>query len=238
MKVQLRSTKNGMKSASLKRLALALSQAMGYKVFRTTNVHPHRRQFVYGDSVDKLTQYRWFEKEGLSALQYTTDRDEASLWVSQGSTVFGRLLLQASCGHGIVMIEPGNMNLPQVPWCPVYTLYKPKKHEFRVHVFKDSVVSIVEKRRKAGWDGPQNTKIRNLANGYVFCQNIELPDTMRAKINTLALQAAKVCGSDFKGVDLGYNEKNDDLFIIEVNSAPGIEGSNIDKYVQKMLKFV
>jgi hypothetical protein len=33
-------------------------------------------------------------------------------------------------------------------------------------------------------------------------------------------------------VHLGYNEKNNDLFVIEVNSAPGIQGSNINAYVE------
>jgi len=90
-------------------------------------------------------------------------------------------------------------------------------------------VSVVEKRKKKDWTDQRDTKVRNLANGYIFCQDVtDEPPGLRE----LALAAAKVSPSDFRGVDIGYNEKNNDLFVIEVNSAPGITGSNIAKYVQ------
>jgi hypothetical protein len=235
MKLQLLSTKNGMKSSSLKRLALSLSKAMGYKVWRTTQARASRRQLRYGDSVDKLTQYKWFQQQGLSSLEFGCAAD-ALVWLDSGHTVFGRRLLNASCGDGIVVFEPGGKFLEQN--LPVYTKYKKKKREFRVHVFKDKVVAIVEKKRKSGWNGQQDTKIRNLANGYVFCQGLELTEALRTRIELLALAASAVSGSDFKGVDLGYNEKQDDLFVIEVNSAPGVEGSNVDKYVKVITAYV
>jgi hypothetical protein len=236
MKVQLLSTKSGMKSGSLKRLAQALTKALGYKVFRTTQARAHRRQFHYGDAVDKLTQYKWFQQQGLSSLEFTQDDFTAHVWLQEGFTVFGRKLLNASCGDGIVVGDPGSNKMPL---CPVYTKYKPKKREFRVHVFKDKVVTIVEKRRKSDWNGDKkDTKIRNLANGYVFCQSIELTDQLRERVEKLALAASLVCSSDFKGVDLGYNEKHDDLFVIEVNSMPGVQGTNVEKYVQVMKAFI
>jgi glutathione synthase/RimK-type ligase-like ATP-grasp enzyme len=238
MKVQLLSTKNGMKSGSLKRLAVALTKVLGYKVFRTTDVRPDRKQFRYGDLVNKLEQYKWFQKHGLSALEYTTDSVQAAKWGKEGHVVFGRKLLNASCGDGIVIIEPKTL-YEGAQMCPVYTKYKPKKREFRVHVFKDKVVTIVEKRRKTDWNGDKkDTKIRNLANGYVFCQNVELTEKLRERINQLSLAASKVCSSDFRGVDVAYNEKLDDVFVIEVNSAPGIEGSNVDKYVETIKEYV
>lgn len=234
MKIQLLSTSHGMKSSSLKRLALALSQMVGYRVWRTTKVRPFRKQLKYGDAVDKLTQYRWFEQQGLSSLQYTTNEHIAGAWW-RNSVVFGRKLLNASCGNGIVVFD----DTTQAPsGCLVYTLYKKKKREFRVHVFKDKVVAIVEKRKRADWNGKSNHKIRNLANGYVFCQDVELTEELRTRVQQLALDASKVSKSDFKGVDLGYNEKQDDLFVIEVNSMPGIEGSNVNKYVEAIIQYV
>lgn len=232
MKVQLLSTKNGMKSQSLKRLAVALSETLGYKVFRTTTPRSNRKQFLYGDAVNKLQQYQYFKEHGLSALEFTTNRNEAKEWVTNDQcVVFGRRLLNASCGDGIEVYDSYDEFIKH-PACPVYTKYKKKKREFRVHVFKDKVVTVVEKRKKTGWEGTSDHKIRNLANGYVFCQEVDLTPALEARIHSLALEASKVCSSSFKGVDLGYNEKNDDLFVIEVNSAPGIEGSNVGKYVQ------
>jgi hypothetical protein len=181
----------------------------------------------YGQSVDKLTQYRWFQEQGLSALEFTTDPNTVADWVGADCVVFGRKYLNSSCGKGIVVIDQNTTG--QVPSCPVYTKYKKKKREFRVHIFKDKVVAITEKRKRAGFEGQRDTKIRNLANGYVFCQTV---DNLPVGIEALALHAAAVSPSDFCGVDLGYNEKNNDLFVIEVNSAPGIQGSNINAYVE------
>lgn len=219
-----------MKSGSLKRIAQALSTKLGYKVFRTTAIRQDRKQFRYSDAVDKLQQYKWFQQQGLSALEFTTQQSVAKEWSNNGVVVIGRKLLNASCGAGIEVFDN------QTPsGCPVYTKYKPKKREFRVHIFKDKVVAIVEKKLRSGHAA---SKIRNLANGYVFCQDISLDGSLRSRIEVLGLAASKVCNSDFKGVDVAYNEKNDDLFVIEVNSAPGIEGSNVDKYVKVIGQYV
>ncbi len=233
MKVQLLSTKNGMKSGSLKRLSVELSKTLGYKVWRTTKFRTNRKQLRYGDIVDKLTQYKYFKEKGLSSLEYTTSALIATEWCD-ADVVFGRKFLNSSCGKGIVVYEKGaEINAGD---CPVYTKYKPKKREFRVHIFKDKVVTIVEKKRKTGWNGDKkDAKIRNLEHGYIFAQQIDLSDGLRTRIEALSLAAGQVCKSDFKGVDVGYNEKKDDVFVIEVNSAPGIEGSNVGKYVQAIV---
>lgn len=231
MKVQLLSTR---KSNSLRRVADALTKALGYKVWRTAAKRHDRKQFLYGDLVDKLQQYKFFQQKGLNGLEFTQDAKVAAEWQKKG-TVVGRKTLTGSSGAGIVLFEPGEQ---AAHGCLAYTKYVPKKREFRVHVFKDKVVTIVEKRLKKDWDGPHNPKIRNLANGYIFCQELDLTQDLRQRINVLALAASKVCGSDFRGVDLGYNEKNDNLFIIEVNSAPGIEGSNVGKYVEVIKTYV
>ncbi len=234
MKLNLLCTESTKGSLSLKELANALTTRLGYKVWRTTKVKPKRLGLKYGHSVDKLTQYKWFKEKGLSALEFTTDILQANLWVDADQTVFGRKYLNSSCGKGIVIFEKSSPNAPyQIDYCPVYTLYKKKKREFRVHVYKNTVVSVVEKRKKKDWADQRDTKVRNLANGYIFCQEVtNEPEGLRE----LAIKAAAVSPSDFRGVDIGYNEKNNDLFIIEVNSAPGIQGSNLNKYVQGIIQ--
>ena len=235
MKISLLCTESTRFSASLKLLAGALTQKLGYRVPRTRKVSSRRIQLKYGHSVNKITQYEWFKEQGLSALEYTTGGQIATHWHMSGKTVFGRKFLNSSCGKGIVIYE-GDMEIsPCDDPCPVYTLYKKKKREFRVHVFMDTIVSVVEKRKKVGWTDQRDTKVRNLANGYIFCQQVE---NEPAGLRELALAAAKVSPSDFRGVDIGYNERNDELFIIEVNSAPGVSGSNIQKYVQGIIQNV
>jgi len=226
-KLQLRSTNLG--SNSLKRIAIALSSRVGYKVLRTKRINPRRIQYEYGNLIDKCSQYRWFTSNSINCPEYTMDRTVAVNWLGDGNVVFARTLTRASEGKGIVVAE----TVDQLVNAPVYTKYMKKKREFRVHIFKDKVVQIVEKRKRSGWNDPRDTRIRNTANGYVFCRDLlsPAPDGLAE----LALRASKVTQSDFKGVDVGYNEKKNELFVIEVNSAPGIEGSNVNDYVNAIV---
>lgn len=227
-KLQLRST--NLKSGSLKRIAQGLTQRLGYKVLRTRRVNPRRTQYSYGNLIDKCAQYSWFTDNGICCPEYTYARSTAVDWISSGSVVFCRTLTRASEGRGIVVAE----TVDQLVDAPVYTKYTKKKREFRVHIFKDKIVQVVEKRRRSGWQGDRDVRIRNTANGYVFCRNI---DNEPVGLRELALQASHVTNSDFRGVDIGYNELKDQLFVIEVNSAPGVEGSNVTDYVNTIMEY-
>lgn len=230
-KPSLLCTKKGLRSKSLREIALGLSAMLGKRIWRTTKPSLIRQQFRYGQSVNKLSQYQWFTENNIPALEFTTEMNEAVKWCEDGYTVFGRKYLNASCGKGILVFETPD----DVEHCPVYTKYKKKKREFRVHVFKDQVVSVVEKKRKKEFEGERDTKIRNVANGYVFVQqNVVEPDGLRE----LAIRAADVSRSDFRGVDIGYNKLKDELFVIEVNSAPGIQGNNINRYLEAIVQYV
>lgn len=161
-------------------------------------------------------------------MPFTTSEDVAREWLQAGKTVIARQLLSSSNGKGIVVIDDAAGFVS----APVYTQYIPKKHEYRVHIFRDNVVDVLEKRKKKGFVG-SGTKIRNTTYGYVFCrQQVEVPPGLVE----LALAARKVNNSDFCGVDIGYNVKNNCLFVIEVNSAPGMENTTVDNYVEAICK--
>lgn len=230
-KLALRLTQGTWGSQSAKRLAEGLSTVLGYKVFRTMKDSARQVQLKYGQGVDKIAQYNYFQASGISALEFTTDNETALEWFEEGNVVITRKLINASCGKGIVVNIPNETGLQ---WGPVYTKYKKKKREFRVHVFKETVVAVVEKKLRSGWTGARDARVRNLANGFVFCHCDSEPDGLRE----LAIRASRVVGSDFKGVDIGYNEKLNELFCIEVNSAPGMQGSNINSYVNTILEYI
>jgi glutathione synthase/RimK-type ligase-like ATP-grasp enzyme len=227
MKMQL--IARNLRSKSLKEVARSLSIALGYKVWRTNKPNPKRKQVRYGDVVDKLSQYKWFTSNGIPCPEYTDDMEQAKEWIEEGHTVFCRTLTRASEGRGIVVAT----EVDHLVYAPVYTKYTKKKREFRVHIFKQNVVAITEKRKKQEWNDGRDTKIRNLANGYVFCHSI--PNGLPSGLQALALDSARMVSSDFCGVDLIFNEHQQQLYVIEVNSAPGISGSNIDSYVQHIL---
>ena len=225
--MKLRLLTNQLKSTSLRKLAGALTEKLGYKVWRSSKIKSNRKHLRYGDCKDKLSQYVYFAGQDIPALPFTTCQEEAKSWILDGETVVARCLTMSSEGRGIVVLEQ------ESPWvvAPIYTRYLKKKREYRVHIYGDAVVSVLEKRRKKGTTG--DTKIRNTANGYVFCrENVTEPEGIRE----LALKASKVTSSDFKGVDIGYNEKLNQLFVIEVNSAPGMQGTTINDYVEAIVK--
>jgi len=228
MKIRLLTT--NLKSGSLKRIAQGLSTKLGYKVWRSSKQKPNRIHLLYGDQKGKIEQYTWFKSQALPALEFTCSTSEAKEWAATGPVIC-RKLTHSSEGKGIVVAETPEEVVP----APVYTKYRKKKKEFRVHVFRNQVVHVLEKRRKSNYEGTADAKIRNIANGYVFCsEGVVEPSGLRE----LALAASKVTASDFKGVDIGYNEKLNHLFVIEVNSAPGIEGTNVDRYIEVILKNV
>ena len=226
LKYRLVSKKLG--SGSLKRLAEGLSTTLGYKVWRSKSARSGRENLIYGDCKDKLFQYEWFAANEVSALPFTTSSEQVAEWLAGNNVVFARTLTRSSEGKGIIVLEPES----PIVSAPVYTLYRKKKKEFRVHVYKDQIVAVLEKRKKKGLDNV-DSRIRNTANGYVFCRDgVVEPEGLRE----LALKASKVTNSDFKGVDIGYNEKLNQLFCIEVNSAPGMEGSTINQYIEAILQ--
>lgn len=225
LKKRFRLVSNKLGSNSLKRLAEGLSTHCGYKVWRSKSSRSFNENLKYGDCKDKLFQYEWYAANEVPALPFTTSKEKVKEWLAETNVVFARTLTKASEGKGIVVLNPDDT----IVHAPVYTLYRKKKKEFRVHVYKDKVVAVLEKRKRKGFEGASDSKIRNTVNGYVFCsQDVVEPEGIRE----LALKARKVTSSDFVGVDIGYNEKFKELFVIEANSCPGIEGSNIQRYVE------
>lgn len=214
-------------SQSLKRLAAELGKRLNYKVWRSDVSKPTAIEAKYGQQVDKKAQYKWFKDHNVASLEYTDNQATAKIWAKKCEVVV-RKTLNGSEGAGIVIAKTPE----QIVVAPVYTKYKKKATEFRVHIFKDKVVAVTEKRLRTNWEGPHDSHIRNTANGYVFCHNdVVSPPGLDA----LAVAASKVTSSDFKGVDIGFNKKANELFVIEVNSAPGIEGSNIKAYADEII---
>lgn len=176
--------------------------------------------FNYGNAVLKTDQYKFFTENNIPCPEYTTDIEVARNWIRGGSTVVCRSRIRGQAGNGISLAD----NLDALVESKVYTKYIPKKREFRVNVFKDKVLNI---REKVGRRGVENTKIRTPANGYSTVKLTAPPPT---GLEALALAAAKVSSSDFKGVDVCYNQLRNYLFVLEVNSGPAIEGASVRDY--------
>jgi glutathione synthase/RimK-type ligase-like ATP-grasp enzyme len=168
------------------------------------------------------------EVGGVRVPETTTDKAVVQDWLRDGSSVVCRTILNGNSGAGIVLVEPGDD--VEVVNAPLYVKYVPKKQEYRVHVRGGEVVDVQRKaRRKETPDDQVNWKIRNHDNGFIFArQDIDCPDDVKAQ----ALGAVEAIGLDFGAVDVIFNEKAQQAYVLEVNTAPGLSGTTLEGYAK------
>jgi len=244
--------KRGSKSARL--LKKGLSEALGRDVLfitpeRVGLCKPSRVVINWGSSgvsdtnatvinsasavsvaANKINSLKAFAIDEIPHPEFTTDKDKAKEWVEQGFKVVCRTLLTAHSGQGIVVAKQQD----ELVDAPLYTKYIRKQKEFRVHVFSSKILDIQEKRRSSSVDD-HHPYIRNHANGYVFCRgDINEPDDLRG----VAISAVDALGLDFGAVDVVWNEAQDKCYVLEVNTACGLEGSTVNKYVNAIKEVV
>ncbi len=187
----------------------------GRKVFHVTPV-----------TLNKIEQLTRFKEHNVACPNFTTNPSEVDGLGSK--VVFARTLINSTNGRGIVEFEVGKEATPRAP---LYTEYIPKKSEYRVHVFGQRVIDIQQKRKRRDHGGDRNTRVRNMVNGYVYCRDDLATPT---GIQELAVGAVRACGYQYGAVDIVYNEKNNRLAVLEVNSRPGLLGTTVDNYVNAL----
>jgi glutathione synthase/RimK-type ligase-like ATP-grasp enzyme len=161
---------------------------------------------------------------------FTTKADCIS-WMSlnPGKEVVCRTILNGSDGKGIVI----SSNPEEVPECDLYTEYIKKKNEYRVHVFGADVIKIQKKKRKSGAE--INEKIRNTSGGWIFSSiDVSIPEDVLD--DCIALKNA--LGINFGAFDIIHNEYYNKWYVLECNSAPGIEGSTVKVYADAIRKIL
>lgn len=187
---------------------------------------------------NKLKTFKALADAGFEYLPlWCTTRYEADQLLytsSEGGTkpsaIYCRTSLTGHSGSGIVIAE----NSYDLVEAPLYTVKTKHKHEYRVHVFKGEVLDVQQKKRRSGYTGP-STGIRNHSNGWVYARcDIDIPDT----VLEASIQAVSILGLDFGAVDIGYREVDSKAFVFEVNTAPGLVGTTLDKYVTAFTKYL
>ena len=212
-----------------KAIQSAVKEKVTNKVFRVDHRRAVTRQrlgrrvfFVTPTTLNKIQQFQRFKENNVSCPNFTTNPNAVDQLGSK--TVFARTLVNSTNGRGIVEFEVGKDATPRAP---LYTEYIPKKAEYRVHVFGNTVIDIQQKRKKRGFEQERDTRVRNMANGYVYCRDgISPPDG----IGELAVKAVRAVGYQYGAVDIVFNEKNNRLAVLEVNSRPGLLGTTLNNY--------
>ncbi|MDB4302051.1 hypothetical protein N9924_00640 [bacterium] len=173
---------------------------------------------------NKLSFFREVSKvEGINLPDFTTDKKEAIEW---DATIVARHKLQGHSGEGIVLCEPDE----DFDEAPLYVRYIPKRQEYRVHVFNGKIMDTQRKaRRNDVAKDDVNWRVRNHGNGFIFARNEDM--LIPHDLYDQAIKAVEACGLDFGAVDLIWNEKRDKCYVLEINTAPGLEGTTLDNYI-------
>lgn len=170
---------------------------------------------------DKTRALICMYSQGVQVPEYTTDIEVAKQWEG---VVVCRLTTTGQEGRGIVIAETPD----QIVQAPLYTKHVRHKHEFRVHVMNGNVFDFTQKKKRATIDC--NPYVRNSAGNWVFCrEGVLLPNDVKVQ----AIKAVEALGLNFGAVDVAYREREDKAYVLEVNTAPGLEGTTLTKYVEQ-----
>lgn len=157
----------------------------------------------------------------------TTDKTKAQEWLDSGKSIVCRTVLAGHSGEGIVIVDTGEKLID----APLYVQYKKKKEEYRVHVGGGEVFDIQRKVRKADVE-IENWRVRSHDNGFIYQRNdIDPPPALEQH----ALDVMEQFGLDFGAVDIIWNAKEQKCYALEINTAPGLEGTTLENYAA-MLK--
>lgn len=166
----------------------------------------------------------------ITPLHWTNRNDAMAYLRNKGGAIVCRTMLSASGGRGIVIAEQAS-DLVQ---CKLYTRYIPKKDEYRVHILGGKVIDLQRKAKRLDAN-EVDWKVRNHDNGFVFVrENVKPPKSVLA----VAQKCMEVSGLDFGAVDVVYNEQNGRAYVLEINTAPGLEGQTVVNYARAFREFL
>jgi carbamoylphosphate synthase large subunit len=175
---------------------------------------------------NKLTFFRASEPLGRLLPQFWTDRGQIP---PEAFPVVCRTVLQGHSGQGIVIARDQD----QLVNAPLYTKYIKKKDEYRIHCGRNRedqsyVFSVQRKARRMDVENP-NWEVRNHQNGFIYTRTDVNPPEC---VTQAALEVFSNFALDFGAVDVIYNERSSQAYVLEINSAPGLEGQTVEDYVE------
>lgn len=159
---------------------------------------------------------------------WTPDIEYAQEMLDEGKTVVERHVLNGHGGIGIRIVD----EVENLREAPLYVEYIKKKAEYRVHlscVGGDGGWGIIDIQQKIKRPGiaPLDWRVRSHDNGFIYVrENINPPACVRDN----AMYAIALTDLHFGAVDVIYNERQDRAYVLEINTAPGLEGQTVSSY--------
>lgn len=237
------------------RSAKALSEALGGKVLRLVDSkfvpRPEDMVINWGNSGDSTANtigfwggtlnnaslikrasnkrkfFKLMTNEDLGSIipQFWTNKENIS---NEAFPVVCRTVLAGHSGEGIHIADTRD----DLVDAPLYVQYVKKKEEYRVHVGKkgEDFVTISAQRKARRLSIPDEEidwKVRNLAGGFVYTRE---GFTLPSSVVEAAHDCLRATGLDFGAVDVIWNATQEKAVVLEINTAPGLEGQTIQDY--------
>jgi len=183
-------------------------------------------------AVNKLSSFQRLHSQGVSVPEFTTDINIAKSWIEGRYKVVIRNKLTGHSGEGAVVVD----NVDQLTQAPLYTKFIRNNTEYRVHVMNGECIDFIQKKRRSGFEGG-NSEIKSHSNGWVFCRN---GVTIDEDVKREAIKAVAALGLDFGAVDVVTQVKRGEkkVYVLEVNTAPAMEGTTLTKYTEGFKSYV
>lgn len=170
-------------------------------------------------AANKLRSFEAFREAGLSIPDFWTRRADVP---EDAYPLVCRTVLSGHSGRGIVIAETP----AEVVEAPLYVRYINKQDEYRVHVFQGTVIAVQRKARRLDVSDP-NWRVRNHANGFIFARDgVVAPEAVIEQ----SIMAVAALGLSFGAVDVLWNDRRRHAYVIEVNTACGLEGQTVQDY--------
>lgn len=170
-------------------------------------------------AANKLVALNQLRSSSISIPRYTSSPQRA---LDSFKRVFVRQELTGHSGAGIIVVDTEDVE--ELPPAPLYTEAIVKKNEYRAIVVGDRVVDLKQKRLASNAPEDRSKFIRNLSNGWIFArENLEYVEGL----NEISVGAIKALGLDFGAIDI-ITDREDKLYVLEVNTAFGLEGQTIE----------
>lgn len=205
--------------------------------------------YYVGRMGNKLVAFSVFSQSGSGPRipKITASRDEALSWFEEPHKikhVVARTVLTGHSGQGIVIVDKEHSG--DLPEAPLYVEFVPKDAEYRIHVFKrpdgqDEVIDVQRKVRDPSRE-PTNWKVRSHGNGFIYTRNTSSGQPHKEIVQPDVIEQAKramaVSGLTFGAVDVIYNDNRKQAYVLEINTAPGLEGETISTYATALRNFL
>jgi hypothetical protein len=179
--------------------------------------------------VPGLEQLTVFRNNGIPCPEFTVHLKEARKWVEAGDKVFGRNRRHEK-GADIVGQDSATWHRKDF-----WSKFIPVSREYRIHIFDNERIHQSLKRfdPNAPRRRTDGLPIRNTETGWKYDHVFSPPEGAV----DLAKRAVRILGYLWGGVDF-LEDTNGTSYVLEVNSAPGMDDTTAHAYADAIKKYV